>query len=84
MSKKLRTWDSKLLSDVFVLLEQMQFGIEQISRNVSAVSLSDLPNSMIPTQTLYEISLCYELMYNKLLEHDLLSTGNIKQSSTLH
>lgn len=84
MSKKIRVWDSKLLSSTFVILEQMQAGIAQIVRNTNATSLNDLPNSMIPTITLYEISLCYELMYNKLLEYDLLNTGNIKSTSTIH
>lgn len=84
MSKKLRIWDSKALSDVFVNLQQIQNGIEEITAKVGAQSLADLPNSMIPTENLYEITLCYELLYNKLLEHDLLNTGNKKPSSTLH
>jgi len=84
MNRKLRVWDIKVLSDVYVLLGQMQSAIEQITKNTAAQSLADLPNSMIPTQTLYEISLCYELMYSKLLEHDLLDTGNIKSTHTIH
>lgn len=84
MNRKLRVWDNKVLSDVYVLLGQMQSAIEQITKNTAVQSLADLPNSMIPTQTLYEISLCYELMYSKLLEHDLLDTGNIKSTHTIH
>ena len=82
--QKLRVWDSKVLSDVFVLLQQMQTGIEQLVEKTGAQSLADLPNSMIPTEKLYEITLCYELMYSKLLEYDLLATGNTKQLSMLH
>lgn len=82
--QKIKVWNSKTLADNYVILEQMQAAIEQIAKQVSANSLADLPNSMIPTETLFEICICYELMYTKLLEHDLLTTGNIKQSSTLH
>lgn len=84
MSKKLRVWDSKVLADVYTLLLQMQNGIEEIVRNTGVISLSDLPHSMIPTKTLYEISLCYEVMYHKLVEYDLLNTGNTKPSSTMN
>lgn len=82
--EKLRVWDSKVLSDVFVLLQQIQAGIAQLVEKTGAQSLADLPNSMIPTEKLYEITLCYELMYSRLLEYDLLATGNTKQSSMLH
>lgn len=82
--EKLRVWDSKVLSDVFVLLQQIQTGIEQLVEKTGAQSLADLPNSMLPTEKLYEITLCYELMYSKLLEYDLLATGNTKQLSMLH
>lgn len=82
--EKLRVWDSKVLADVFVLLQQIQAGIAQLVNKTGAQSLADLPNSMVPTEKLYEITLCYELMYSKLLEYDLLATGNTKQLSMLH
>jgi hypothetical protein len=84
MTNKLRTWDSKILSDTYVVLQQIQAGIEEITTKVGAHSLADLPNSMIPTENLYAITLCYEAMYDKLLEYDLLVTGNKKPSSTIH
>lgn len=84
MTNKLRTWDSKILSDTYVVLQQIQAGIEEITTKVGAQSLADLPNSMIPTENLYTITLCYEAMFDKLLEYDLLVTGNKKPSSTIH
>lgn len=82
--EKIRVWNSKILADGYVVLEQMAARIADIVEKTEATSLSDLPNSMIPTLTLYEIAVGYSLMYEKLLEYDLLNTGNIKQSSTIH
>lgn len=82
--QKIRIWNSKTLADMYVIMQQMQAGIAAIAQKINVTSISDIPNSMVPTQTLYELSLCYELMYEKLLEYDLLNTGNKKQSSTMH
>jgi hypothetical protein len=84
MQKKLRIWDSKFLADTYSIVAQMQAQLDSILENSDVQHFSDLPDSMIPSQTLYEISLCFELMYLKLLEYDLLNTGNKKHTTSLH
>lgn len=82
--KKLRVWNSAVLTSVLNTSTQIQAGVGNLAINTGVQSLSDLPPSLIPTETLYELCLCYDMLYAKALEHDLLSTGNIKSTSSLN
>lgn len=81
--KDFKIWDSAVLAQVLSLANQIQANISEIAVKTGTHALSNLPPSTLPTQTLYELCLCYEAMYNKLMEYDLLTTGNIKSTSTL-
>lgn len=83
MNNKLKVWDSQVLTQMLGLLTQVEAGIASLVMHTGVKSLNDLPPSTLPTSTLYQLCLCYEGMYEKLLEYDLLTTGNIKQNSTL-
>jgi hypothetical protein len=80
MSNKIRIWDTKLLTNTYAVVAQMKAQIETIVQQTGVTSLQVLPNSMIPTDKLYEIATCYEILYNRLLDQDLLNSGNIKQT----
>lgn len=82
--KKIKVWHSNTLANILTISTQIQAGVDALAINTEAQSLNDLPPSLVPTHALYELCLCYEMLYNKALEHDLLSTGNIKSTSTLN
>jgi hypothetical protein len=84
MTNKLRVWNTKLLNDIYAISTQLRASIENISKQTGIMNLAVLPPSTIPTSTLYELVACYEVLYNRLLEEDLLKTGNIKQTKGLH
>lgn len=76
--KKIRIWDSQLLTNGFVLASQFKQNIETLFGEFNLMSIKEMPPSMIPSDTLYEIVLGYVTMYNTLLDHELLNTGNRK------
>ena len=47
--------------------------------------MDGVPQSLVPTPLLYDLTVCYEAMYNKLLDYDLIKTGNFKtDKNNLH
>jgi len=45
-----------------------------------SITTKDLPDSLIPTHQLYMLALSYEATYNKVLELELVKTGNLKSN----
>jgi len=84
MTKPFRVWHSKQLSDAYVIATQIQQQIEMLFLNTDAGSLRDLPHSMIPSESLYEIVHGYHLLFDAVLENDLLTTGNKKSEHKYH
>lgn len=85
--KKLRTWDSKALADGYVVSAQFKQHIKEIYGKLNTTSISELPPSLIPSEILYELVCGFGIMYNNLVNQDLLNTGNKKQernNSFLH
>lgn len=83
--KKLRVWDSDLLTSTYEKTSQIQANIEQLIDAIESHNVSDLPNSLVPTDTLYEVVLSFDLMFNLLLDKQLIETGNKKQDkNTIH
>jgi hypothetical protein len=80
MSNKLKIWDTRLISDTYTITAQMQAQIDAIVEQTGVSNLESLPHSMIPTASLYEILICYAMLYNRVLDADLLNTGNAKQT----
>jgi hypothetical protein len=78
--KKLNVWESTALSDSYALLAQFKSQIEYISQQSGVPSLYALPPSMVPTAALYQIAMCYQLLYDKVQESDLLNIGAVKTS----
>jgi hypothetical protein len=84
MSKKLRAYDSKILADNYVILEQMLFKLTMLMKEAETEDLTKLPHSVIPTETLYNIAVCYAVMYEQLVEQSLLNDGHAKPSNKIH
>lgn len=77
--RKFRVWDNKLLFQTYQQSIQIKEKIEQICGDDK--NPEDLPHSAIPTDVLYTVMACYEAMYDKLLEEDLLQAGFSSKSS---
>jgi hypothetical protein len=71
--RKFRVWDNKLLFQTYQQTIQIKDKIEE--RCGDTLLPSNLPTSAISTDTLYNIVSCYEAVYDKLLEHELLTAG---------
>lgn len=84
MSKQqFRTWDSTALAEAAKLGLQLKQKIEEICVD-TGTDPSDLPDSLMPTDKLYLLALAYTAAYDKLIEYDLVKTGNIKQTKNTH
>lgn len=82
---KLRTYDSKALADVFVVSSQIEGTIARLLSSAEKIkSAHELPNSLIPTGTLYELVLCYNALYNILSAEHLKEDAQHKLTNTLH
>jgi hypothetical protein len=82
-NQKFRTWDSAALAEAAKLSIQLTQKIEEICID-TGVTPSELPDSLIPTDKLYLMSMAYTAAYDKLIEYDLVKSGNIKQTKNTH
>lgn len=82
MTQKLRVYDSKFLGDTYAIAAQMQAKIEKLLQNPD-LSLDRLPPSQIPTSTLYEILICFEVMFNMMYNEHLLKDKHLKPTATI-
>jgi hypothetical protein len=80
--RKFRHWDNKLLFDVYQKAVQISGKIEEKCND--EVSPDMLPESLIPTDMLYDLTSCFEAMYDKLMEEELVTAGFPKSSKTNH
>lgn len=83
MTNKLRVYDSKFLGDTYTITAQMQKRIEILLQNPD-LSLENLPPSQIPTRTLYEILICFEVMFNMMYQEHLVKDAHLKPTTTIH
>lgn len=75
--RKFRIWDSEELSKNLKTAIQIRSKIQEIALE-TGVPIPNIPQSLVPTSMLYDLTVCYEAMYNKLLNLDLVETGNLK------
>jgi len=80
---KFKTWDSEILLDAVKISLQIRTKIEELCIKTQ-LTPDDLPNSLIPTDSLYKLVCAYEASYNALVENDLLKSGNIKTNKQIH
>ena len=81
---KFRLWDSDELYKNLKTATQIKTKIQEIAVETKT-SIHDIPQSLVPTSILYDLIVCYEAMYNKLLDSDLIRIGNSKTNkNNLH
>ena len=82
--RKFRIWDSAELAKNLKTAIQIRTKIQEIAIE-SKTTIVNVPQSLVPTSILYDLTVCYEALYNKLLDLDLLETGNFKtDKNNLH
>jgi hypothetical protein len=80
--RKFRIWDSNSIFQGYERAIQIAARIEETcSQNNSP---QDLPMSLVPTDVLYDLMICYHAMYNKLLDESLIQNGYPKTTTTKH
>ena len=84
MSKQqFRIWESIQLHETVKNCIELRFKLEQICIEQKK-QLTELPDSLIHSDLLYMIVASNEVMYNKLLEQDLLKTLNPTTNINIH
>lgn len=81
MTKKFRIVDSKEIHKTLELSIQFQSMIEETALKYN-LNVYELPNSILPTNTLYDLVLNYNEMYKKLLENELIASSTNKTINT--
>lgn len=79
-NKGFKLWDSIALADNIKLALQIKNKIEKLSHE-GQVEVQDMPDSIVPTEALYEMMACFVAAYDMLLDQELVRTGNLKSSS---
>lgn len=82
--KKFRAYDSKVLADTYAITQQFQSKIEELIDENKDVTISELPFSLVPTDTFYAILLCYDVMYHALCTEHLIKDAHTKPSGIIH
>lgn len=74
MTEKFRNEDTSIIYTTLKDVIQIKSIIEDqcIERKLP---VSELEMSLVPSDILYNMSVCYEAMYNKLLDDSLIKTG---------
>jgi hypothetical protein len=81
--RKFRFWDNKTLFQNLERTLQFKEKIEELALEQEK-NVTELPDSVVPTYVLYELVLCYEAMYDKLIEEELLTHGYPKSTTNQH
>lgn len=80
MNKPFRIWDSKTLQESSKIATQITSILHEVC-TTNEVNLADLPPSLVPTEQLYLLAASFEAAYAKLIEYELVSTGNLAESN---
>lgn len=84
MSKqRFRVWDSQALNDVCKLSMQLKQKLEELAVE-QGEPIDELPPSLIPSEKLYVLAVAFVAAYDKLMEYDLVRTGNHKYTKNSH
>ena len=81
--RKFKHWDNQVLFHSLQKAIQLRHMIEE-QCHIKQAAPDALPPSMLPTHILYELAACYEAMYDKLLEEELITSGYSKTLPIKH
>lgn len=82
MSEKFRVHDSKILADQYTVAKQFMQNIHDMLQASDITDIADLPDSVVPTNVLLNLCICYSTIYDKLIEHQLIS--KLTSTKTFH
>jgi hypothetical protein len=80
---KTRIWEDALVNAALRHSLQIQENIENLV-NTSETQPNELPPSLVPSDLLYNLAGCYQLLYNIILKRDLIETGNTTVPKNFH
>ena len=80
-TKKFRSYDQKIIYNVLQKALQIKGKIEEQAYETQT-NPADLPQSLLPTDVLYDICSCLTAMYEKLEAKELIDSGYPKQDNT--
>jgi hypothetical protein len=80
---KTRIWEDSLVGAALKHCVQIQENIEHLA-DTSETQPYEMPGSLVPTDVLYNLATCYQLLYGILLKQDLIETGNTKIPKNFH
>ncbi|HEY9706381.1 MAG TPA: hypothetical protein V6C58_28360 [Allocoleopsis sp.] len=82
----LKAAETRTLVEILQILMQIRGQILEMFKNTpdSIRTISDMPPSMIDTDLLFDIAVCFEGMFLELQNYRLLKEGHMKLSHTTH
>jgi len=80
-SRKFRVWDNNYIFHSYEKALQIKHKIDHIA---TTTRVSDMPLCAVPPDVLYELVTCYQVMYDRLLEENLIVAGYPKTTNKLH
>lgn len=81
--RKFRFFDNNTIFHSLQKAVQIKHTIEQKCIK-EQISPTQLEMSMLPSDVLYDMVACYEAMYKKLLDEELLQSGYLKSNTIYH
>lgn len=86
MTKPLKKSDALAVKDILEKVMQIRVQVLELFQNMDSVQrISDMPDSLVPTDMLLDILVTYEAMYEQLIENQLIKSGNPhKTNPNLH
>lgn len=82
--EKFKVWDTRAFTELYGLVEQIESTIVKLVEEGLVNNLSQLPPSLVPTASLYQLCIAYKLLYDELLEKNLLEVGSKQVTNLLH
>jgi hypothetical protein len=80
--RKFRVWDNSLLYTTMQKVAQVVDAVDQKCKDHTTPD--QLPQSIVPTDVLYDVCACYLAMYDKLEAEELLQSGYPRGKPTTH
>ena len=85
MTKQFKNSDALVIKDVLERVIELRCRIIDIFQSLPNVQrISDMPDSLIPTDMLMNILVTYEAMYEQLLTDTLIKSGNHRTDRNIH
>ena len=81
---KIKTYEHEAILRSYSTLLQILDKINDTMKDAGITSLDALPPSVVSSKTLYEIAVCFDILYNTASEKELISDGHHKTHKQTH